>query len=72
MTDSSVGTTGEHPSTGDWKLVETLLHEALDKAKVTNKLITIKGGDHGGFSQKDYVNSFKEIKDFLRQNKIIQ
>ncbi len=48
------------------------LHEALDKAKVTNKLITIKGGDHGGFSQADYVNSFKEIKDFLRQNKIIQ
>lgn len=48
------------------------LHEALDKAKVTNKLITIKGGDHGGFSQADYVNSFKEIKEFLRQNKIIQ
>lgn len=48
------------------------LHESLDKAKVTNKLITIKGGDHGGFSQADYVNSFKEIKDFLRQNKIIQ
>ncbi len=48
------------------------LHEALDKAKVTNKLITIKGGDHGGFSQADYVNSFKEIKEFLRHNKIIQ
>jgi dipeptidyl aminopeptidase/acylaminoacyl peptidase len=48
------------------------LHEALDKAKSPNKLITIKGGDHGGFSRADYVNSFKEIKDFLRQNKIIQ
>lgn len=48
------------------------LHEALDKAKAPNKLITIKGGDHGGFSQKDYVGSFKEIKDFLRRNKIIQ
>lgn len=48
------------------------LHAALDKAKTPNKLITIKGGDHGGFSQADYVRSFKEIKDFLRQNKIIQ
>lgn len=48
------------------------LHEALDKVKSPNKLITIKGGDHGGFSQAEYVNSFKEIKDFLRQNKIIQ
>jgi acetyl esterase/lipase len=48
------------------------LHDALDKAKSSNKLITIKGGDHGGFSRADYVNSFKEIKDFLRQNKIIQ
>ncbi len=31
MTDSSLSTTGEEPSSGDWKLVETLLHEALDK-----------------------------------------
>ena len=48
------------------------LHEALDKVKSPNKLITIKGGDHGGFSRADYINSFKEIKEFLRQNKIIQ
>lgn len=48
------------------------LHQALDRAKTTNKLITIKGGDHGGFSQSEYVNSFKEIKTFLRQNKVIQ
>jgi dipeptidyl aminopeptidase/acylaminoacyl peptidase len=48
------------------------LHEALDKAGVTNKLITIKGGDHGGFNRADYVKSFAEIKAFLRQNKIIQ
>jgi acetyl esterase/lipase len=50
----------------------TRLHEALDKVKETNKLITIKGGGHGGFTQADYVNSFKEIKEFLKQQKIIQ
>lgn len=48
------------------------LHAALDKVKSPNKFITIKGGNHGGFAQADYINSFKEIKDFLRQNKIIQ
>ena len=48
------------------------LHKELDKVKVPNKLITIKGGDHGGFAQKDYASSFVEIKNFLRQNKIIR
>ena len=31
MTDSSLSATGERPATANWKLVETLLHEALDK-----------------------------------------
>src|SRR5688572_15703649 len=31
VTDSSLSTSGEQPGTDDWKLVETLLHEALDK-----------------------------------------
>ena len=48
------------------------LHVALDRIKTPNKFITIKGGDHGMFSQADYVKSFKEIKDFLRQYKVIQ
>lgn len=48
------------------------LHEALDKAKVPNQLLTIKGAGHGGFSQADYARSYEAIWMFLRQNKIIQ
>jgi dipeptidyl aminopeptidase/acylaminoacyl peptidase len=48
------------------------LHEALDKAKVPNQLLTIKDGGHGGFQQTDYVRSYETIWAFLRQNKIIQ
>jgi acetyl esterase/lipase len=46
------------------------LHEALDKAKVPNRLLTIKDGGHGGFPQTDYVKSYETIWTFLRQNKI--
>lgn len=48
------------------------LHEVLDKAKVANKLISIKNGGHGGFPQTDYVRAYETIWDFLRQNKITQ
>ena len=48
------------------------LHEALDKAKVPNQLLTIKDAGHGGFSQTDYVRSYETIWTFLRQNKVIQ
>jgi acetyl esterase/lipase len=48
------------------------LHEALDKAKVPNQLLTIKDGGHGGFPQTDYVRSYQTIWAFLRHNKIIQ
>ncbi len=50
----------------------TRLKDALDKAKVTNKLITIKNGGHGGFPQAEYVRSFDEIWKFLKENKIIE
>jgi acetyl esterase/lipase len=50
----------------------TRLHEALDKAKVPNQLLTIKGGGHGEFSQADYVRSYETIWAFLRQHNIIQ
>ena len=48
------------------------LHEALDKAKVPNQLLTIKDGGHGGFPQTDYVRSYETIWTFLRHNKIIR
>ncbi len=50
----------------------TRLKDALDKAKVTNKLITIKNGGHGGFPQAEYVRSFDEIWKFLKENKITE
>lgn len=43
----------------------TRLHEALQKAGVKNKLHTIKGGDHGMFTQQQYEESFAEIWKFL-------
>lgn len=50
----------------------TRLKDALDKANVKNKLITIKNGGHGMFEQTDYVRSFDEIWRFLQENKITQ
>ena len=48
----------------------TRLKTALDKAKVTNKLHTIKGGGHGMFELKDYSAAYDEIWKFLAENKI--
>lgn len=50
----------------------TRLKDALDRAKVTNKLIIVKGGGHGGFTQADYSMAYDEIWKFLRENKITQ
>jgi len=49
----------------------TRLHEALDKVKVPNQLLTIEGGGHGGFTQEQFVKSYETIWSFLKQNKII-
>lgn len=49
----------------------TRLQEALNKTKAPNKLLTIKGGGHGGFSQAEYMKSYETIWSFLRQHKII-
>jgi len=49
----------------------TRLHEALDKVKVPNQLLTIQGGGHGGFTQEQFVKSYDTIWSFLKQNKVI-
>jgi acetyl esterase/lipase len=41
------------------------LHQALDKAKVPNQLITIPKGGHGGFSQDDMMKIYGAIQTFL-------
>lgn len=48
----------------------TRLKTELDKAKVKNKLVTIKNGGHGMFPQTDYAAAYQEIWKFLRENKI--
>ena len=50
----------------------TRLHDALAKANVPNKLVTVKGGGHGMFAQPDYVSAFDDIWKFLKDNKVAQ
>ena len=50
----------------------TRLHDALTKANVPNRLVTVKGGGHGMFPQADYVMAFDEIWKFLKDNKVTQ
>jgi len=48
------------------------LHDALTKANVKNKLVTIPGGGHGGWTQGQYLTAYAEVWKFLRDNKITQ
>jgi acetyl esterase/lipase len=43
------------------------LHEALDKAGVTNQLYTIKGGGHGQFKDVDNRSGYDAVWQFLRK-----
>lgn len=47
------------------------LHAALTAAGVTNKLVTIPGGKHGGFSREDMLRIYGMIRVFLKENKIL-
>jgi acetyl esterase/lipase len=42
------------------------LHQALTKADVRNKLVTVPGGKHGGFTAEERLRIFREIRDFLK------
>ncbi len=41
------------------------LHEALNKAGVQNKLVTIPGGGHGQFKPGERSKIFATIREFL-------
>ena len=41
------------------------LHEALTRAGVPNKLLTIPGGKHGGFNREETLKIFATIREFL-------
>lgn len=50
----------------------TRLHEALQKAGVANKLVTIPGGKHGGFSREETVRAYSEIDKFLAAHNLMK
>jgi dipeptidyl aminopeptidase/acylaminoacyl peptidase len=43
------------------------LHKALTAAGVTNRLVTIPGGRHGGFTRDQMVSAYAAIREFLDQ-----
>jgi acetyl esterase/lipase len=44
------------------------LHDALQKAGLPQKLVTIPGGKHGGFSRDENERAYKEVDAFLKAN----
>jgi dipeptidyl aminopeptidase/acylaminoacyl peptidase len=44
------------------------LHEALQKAGVPNQLVTVPGGDHGGFNADETLRIYTAIRDFLKRH----
>jgi acetyl esterase/lipase len=46
----------------------TRLRDALTKAGVPNKLVTVPGGRHGGFTQGEMVTIHDEIRKFLGEH----
>jgi len=44
------------------------LHEVLQKAGIPQKLVTIPGGKHGGFSREENERAYKEVEAFLKAN----
>jgi acetyl esterase/lipase len=43
----------------------TRLHDALTKANSPNKLLTIPGGKHGGFTRDQMIMIYRTIREFL-------
>jgi acetyl esterase/lipase len=41
------------------------LRDALEKVRVPNRLVTVPGGQHGGFSQPEMTKIYSEIQQFL-------
>lgn len=47
------------------------LHQLLDKAKVPNELVTIRGRKHGGFNRQEMLDSYAKIREFLRKQGLL-
>ena len=48
----------------------TQLKEALDQAGVSNELVTVPGGGHGGFTSEEMIDIFTKIRSFLSRHGI--
>lgn len=49
----------------------TRLHQALDRAGVSNQLVTIPDGKHGGFTRDQTLMIFSKIHEFLQTHRIV-
>lgn len=49
----------------------TRLHKALDGAGITNELLTIPGGGHGGFNAEQTVKVQRTITSFLKKHGLV-
>lgn len=49
----------------------TRLHEALDAAHVPNRLLTVAGGGHGGFTVQQNVAVYRELRSFLAAHELV-
>lgn len=47
------------------------LHQALDKVGVVNRLYTVPGGKHGGFTQEQNLKAQEVVWDFLRTQGVL-
>jgi acetyl esterase/lipase len=48
------------------------LHAALEKAGVSNQLVTIPGGHHGGFNREQMLRAYTEIDKFLAAHNLMK
>jgi acetyl esterase/lipase len=49
----------------------TRLHQALTAAAVPNELVTIKGGGHGQFTDRELEDAYQKIRDFLHSHGLL-
>ena len=47
------------------------LHQLLEKAKVPNELVTIRGRKHGGVNREEMKDSYNKIREFLRKQGLL-
>jgi dipeptidyl aminopeptidase/acylaminoacyl peptidase len=46
------------------------LHDALKNAGVPNRLLTIPGGKHGGFTRVETIRIYTAIREFLASHNL--